>query len=214
MTGLSWACLNTPVGPVSVGCTAAGVAQVRYGDAGEARSLGASGPTGDGGADPTARALAGTARRELTEYFRGHRQVFDVAVDWTATSGLQRQVLTLLASSVRYGHTISYGALAHAAGLPDAGPVTSARTGPGAGTRGAGQPGRPSNPPVGLAARTVGTIMGGNPIPVIVPCHRVVASDGLGGYSGGAGVEVKRWLLILEGSLPPTLDWQPMAQQA
>ena len=38
----------------------------------------------------------------------------------------------------------------------------------------------------------------------------VVASDGLGGYSGGTGIEVKRWLLILEGSLPPTLDWQPM----
>jgi methylated-DNA-[protein]-cysteine S-methyltransferase len=52
--------------------------------------------------------------------------------------------------------------------------------------------------------------MAANPIPVIVPCHRVVASDGLGGYSGGAGVETKRWLLILEGSLPPTLDWQPM----
>jgi methylated-DNA-[protein]-cysteine S-methyltransferase len=54
--------------------------------------------------------------------------------------------------------------------------------------------------------------MAGNPIPVIVPCHRVVASDGLGGYSGGAGLEVKRWLLILEGTLPPTLDWQPMAR--
>ena len=61
-----------------------------------------------------------------------------------------------------------------------------------------------------LPARTVGQIMGSNPIPVVVPCHRVVASDGLGGYSGGAGTEVKRWLLILEGSLPPTLDWQPM----
>ena len=34
--------------------------------------------------------------------------------------------------------------------------------------------------------------------------------EDLGGYSGGAGVEVKRRLLILEGSLPPTLDWQPM----
>lgn len=212
MTGLSWACLNTPVGPVSVGCTAAGVAQVRYGDARQVRPLGASGLTGD--ADPAAGALAEGARRELTEYFRGHRQVFDVAVDWTATTGLQRQVLTLLASSVSYGHTISYGALAHAAGLTDAGPVTGGRTGPAAGTRGARQPGRPPNPAAGLAARTVGTIMGGNPVPVIVPCHRVVASDGLGGYSGGAGVEVKRWLLILEGSLPPTLDWQPMAQQA
>jgi methylated-DNA-[protein]-cysteine S-methyltransferase len=56
--------------------------------------------------------------------------------------------------------------------------------------------------------------MGSNPIPVIVPCHRVLASDGLGGYSGGAGVEVKRWLLILEGALPPTLDWQPMSPSA
>ena len=51
--------------------------------------------------------------------------------------------------------------------------------------------------------------MGSNPIPLIIPCHRVVASDGLGGYSGGTGPEVKRWLLILEGALPPTLDWSP-----
>ena len=49
--------------------------------------------------------------------------------------------------------------------------------------------------------------MGSNPIPVVVPCHRVVAADGLGGYSGGTGTEVKRWLLTLEGALPPTLDW-------
>jgi methylated-DNA-[protein]-cysteine S-methyltransferase len=54
--------------------------------------------------------------------------------------------------------------------------------------------------------------MGANPIPVIVPCHRVVASDGLGGYSGGTRLEVKRWLLILEGALPPTLDWEPAAR--
>ena len=32
-------------------------------------------------------------------------------------------------------------------------------------------------------------------------------SNGLGGYSGGSGVEVKRWLLTLEGSVPATLDW-------
>jgi methylated-DNA-[protein]-cysteine S-methyltransferase len=37
----------------------------------------------------------------------------------------------------------------------------------------------------------------------------VVASDGLGGYSGGTGVEVKRWLLTLEGAIPATLDWDP-----
>jgi len=54
-----------------------------------------------------------------------------------------------------------------------------------------------------------GQIMGSNPCPIVVPCHRVVAGDGLGGYSGGAGIEIKRWLLIFEGALPPTLDWDP-----
>jgi methylated-DNA-[protein]-cysteine S-methyltransferase len=61
----------------------------------------------------------------------------------------------------------------------------------------------------GVPARTIGQIMGSNPVPVIVPCHRVVASNGLGGYSGGTGIEIKRWLLTLEGALPPTLDWDP-----
>jgi methylated-DNA-[protein]-cysteine S-methyltransferase len=59
----------------------------------------------------------------------------------------------------------------------------------------------------GVPARAIGTVMGSNPIPIVVPCHRVVASDGLGGYSGGSGVEVKRWLLTLEGAIPATLDW-------
>lgn len=59
----------------------------------------------------------------------------------------------------------------------------------------------------GLPARAIGTVMGSNPIPIVVPCHRVVAADGLGGYSGGTGVEVKRWLLTLEGAMPATLDW-------
>lgn len=61
----------------------------------------------------------------------------------------------------------------------------------------------------GLVAREIGTVMGSNPIPIVVPCHRVVAADGLGGYSGGTGVEVKRWLLTLEGAIPATLDWDP-----
>lgn len=57
----------------------------------------------------------------------------------------------------------------------------------------------------GVPARGVGSIMGSNPIPIVVPCHRVVAGDGLGGFSGGDGVESKRRLLTLEGHLPPTL---------
>ncbi|WP_433151441.1 methylated-DNA--[protein]-cysteine S-methyltransferase [Actinomadura nitritigenes] len=59
----------------------------------------------------------------------------------------------------------------------------------------------------GVHAQVIGQVMGSNPIPLVVPCHRVVASNGIGGYSGGSGVEVKRWLLTLEGSIPATLDW-------
>lgn len=54
------------------------------------------------------------------------------------------------------------------------------------------------------AARLVGTIMGSNPLPIVVPCHRVVESGGaIGGFGGG--VSVKRRLLELEGALPPSL---------
>ena len=49
------------------------------------------------------------------------------------------------------------------------------------------------------AVRAVGQALGRNPLPIIIPCHRVIASDGrLGGYSGG--VEMKRYLLWLEAS--------------
>jgi methylated-DNA-[protein]-cysteine S-methyltransferase len=51
--------------------------------------------------------------------------------------------------------------------------------------------------------REIGRMMATNPLPLIVPCHRVVASDGLGGYGGG--LELKRALLELEGVLPPRL---------
>lgn len=51
------------------------------------------------------------------------------------------------------------------------------------------------------ASRAVGQALARNPIPIVVPCHRVVAADGsLTGYSGGAGVETKRSLLALEGA--------------
>ncbi|MGA6164109.1 methylated-DNA--[protein]-cysteine S-methyltransferase [Amycolatopsis magusensis] len=57
----------------------------------------------------------------------------------------------------------------------------------------------------GVPARGIGSIMGSNPIPIVVPCHRVLASTGLGGFSGGEGVPSKRQLLTLEGRLPPGL---------
>jgi methylated-DNA-[protein]-cysteine S-methyltransferase len=50
----------------------------------------------------------------------------------------------------------------------------------------------------GGVARAVGQANRVNPIPILIPCHRVVAAGGLGGYSGGEGLDTKRWLLALE----------------
>ena len=50
----------------------------------------------------------------------------------------------------------------------------------------------------GGSARSVGQANGHNPVPVIIPCHRVVAATHIGGYSGGDGLQTKRWLLALE----------------
>ena len=57
------------------------------------------------------------------------------------------------------------------------------------------------------AARAVGGIMAGNPLPVIVPCHRVIKSGGaIGGFAGARhAIETKQWLLTHEGVLAPTL---------
>jgi methylated-DNA-[protein]-cysteine S-methyltransferase len=136
------------------------------------------------GADDTASqpdGLLTAARDQLAGYFRGTCTAFDLPLDWGKCSAPQRAVLSLLAESVPYGETVGYGELAGRLARRD---------------------GRPS-----IGARAIGTIMGSNPIPLIVPCHRVVAADGLGGFSGGCGIELKRWLLTFEGVLPAMLDF-------
>lgn len=55
---------------------------------------------------------------------------------------------------------------------------------------------------IGSASQSVGTACGRNPLPILVPCHRVLAAGGkLGGYSGDGGLYTKRALLVLEGAL-------------
>jgi methylated-DNA-[protein]-cysteine S-methyltransferase len=189
MTELAWATLSSPVGPLAVGCSPAGVARLDF-----------RAPGGPGRRDPrpastapasTAPASTGllsagllsAARDQLAEYFAGQRQVFALPVDWSGCSRAQHQVLSVLYDSVGYGETVTYGELAQrAVAGPDG---------------------------ISLPARAIGRIMGSNPLPLIVPCHRVVAGNGLGGYSGGTGIEIKRWLLIFEGALPATLGWSP-----
>ena len=172
------------------GCldTPVGQVSVACTDAGVARV--AYGPPLLGASAPGAQAavLLEAAVAELGDYFGGRRKAFTVPVDLGSAGGPRRTVLSVLHDSVPFGQTITYGGLAARAGL-DA----------------AAAPGRSAVPP----ARVVGQIMASNPVALIVPCHRVVAGAGLGGYSGGTGTDVKHWLLVFEGALPATLDWDP-----
>lgn len=54
----------------------------------------------------------------------------------------------------------------------------------------------------GGAPRAVGQACGANMLPLVVPCHRVLAANGIGGYSGGQGLDTKRFLLALEKAEP------------
>lgn len=64
------------------------------------------------------------------------------------------------------------------------------------------------------ASRAVGGAVGSNPVPIVVPCHRVVAADGtLGGYAGG--LAAKRALLAIErGGAVPAGGWPPARRSA
>jgi methylated-DNA-[protein]-cysteine S-methyltransferase len=167
-----------PTGPVRLAVTERGVVGASFAD-GDMLQRSRSGEPAPEGDARAARVAA-----HVGEYFAGRRRAFELPLDWRWTDGVQRQVLQTLERSVAYGDTVTYGQLAARSGAFE------------------------QEVEQHLAARAVGQIMGSNPLFLLVPCHRVVAADGLGGFGGGeAGMAVKRWLLTLEGVLPPMLDW-------
>lgn len=114
---------------------------------------------------PHRTTLLGRVEEELTEYFLGQRQDFDLPLSPVGTP-FQRRVWQGL-REIPWGEVISYGELARTLGCPG-------------------------------GARAVGAACRSNPIPVLIPCHRVVGGDGsLTGYAGG--MELKCSLLELEG---------------
>ncbi len=107
------------------------------------------------------------AVKQISEYFAGSRQEFDLPVMMDGTE-FQLQVWQEL-RRIPFGQTVSYGDLARSIGKPS-------------------------------AVRAVGAANGDNPVSIIVPCHRVIGSDGgLTGYGGG--LPRKQWLLKHEGGL-------------
>jgi methylated-DNA-[protein]-cysteine S-methyltransferase len=164
-----------PIGALTLGVTSAGLVLVAFGRCPDAAKRAAE-RLGEPLVDGDA-GDAGEAGSQLAEYLSGRRQTFDVPMDWSLTGGSQQRVLQTLYATVPFGATITYGELAARSGLGRA----------------------------HTAARGVGSIMGSNPLPIVVPCHRVLGSDSLGGFGGGRAT--KEWLLALEGVLTPTLDF-------
>jgi methylated-DNA-[protein]-cysteine S-methyltransferase len=158
--------VGSPVGPLLLAATEAGLVRVAFGSENHDKVLQALADC----ISPrvlNARVRLDSVARQLDEYFDGQRRDFAVALDWRLSAGFRGTVLHHL-PEIGYGHTASYAAVAKLAGSP-------------------------------MAARAVGSACATNPLPVIVPCHRVVRSDGgMGGYLGG--VEAKRALLTLEAA--------------
>ena len=112
------------------------------------------------------RRVIDRVEQQLSEYFGGCRDAFDLPLDLSGLPGFTREVLTATAN-VPYGRLDTYRGIAARIGKPG-------------------------------ATRAVGNALNRNPIPVVVPCHRIIRSDGsAGGYGGG--LDIKFRLLAHEG---------------
>jgi methylated-DNA-[protein]-cysteine S-methyltransferase len=158
--------VDTPIGTLLIAATERGFCRIAYdADADQeverlARAFGVRVLRSAAPIDP--------ARRQLDEYFEGHRHRFELPLDIALLADFNRRVLRELAR-VPYGEVVTYGELAARSARP-------------------------------RAARAVGMVMNRNPLPIVLPCHRVIGASGkLTGYAGG--LERKEALLRLEGAI-------------
>ena len=164
---VAYTTVDTPIGPLGVAATDAGLVRVALhpGEEDFVEEL----------ADNISPRVVehpkklDAVRKELDQYFNGKRTTFSLQIDWQLSHGFRQMVLQTLFSQVHFGEVVSYGELARWVGHPRAG-------------------------------RAVGSAMATNPVPIVVPCHRVLQSGGkIGNYGGG--VQMKRQLLTHEGAL-------------
>lgn len=149
--------LDTPIGSLRLVSDGAALTKIEFPQQHSACS---------GETETTDPALSACAA-QLTEYFAGERQAFNLPLNAGGTI-FQNEVWSALAD-IPFGELRSYSDIATAIGRPK-------------------------------AVRAVGAANGRNPLPIIVPCHRVIGSNGsLTGFAGGIPLKTK--LLELEGAL-------------
>jgi methylated-DNA-[protein]-cysteine S-methyltransferase len=168
LVDVAYATTDSPVGPLLLAATDAGVVRVSFAREGfDDVLVSLSEAISPRVLEAPARLDA--ARRQLEEYFAGRRTAFDVPLDHRLSRGFRAKALVAIAA-IPFGRTGTYSSIAAAAGSP-------------------------------RAVRAAGSACATNPIPLLVPCHRVVRSDGSMGLYGG-GVAAKRLLLEHEHALP------------
>lgn len=164
LVDIAYRTLDTPVGPLLLAATPAGLVRVAFAREDFDTVLQTL------ATKISPRILEAPDRLDdvavqLDEYFAGTRHAFDVPLDYALSSGFRQTVQHYL-PHIAYGRTQTYKEVAAHVGNP-------------------------------AAVRAVGTACATNPLPVVVPCHRVLRTNGgLGGYLGG--LEAKTTLLSLE----------------
>lgn len=159
--------VDSPVGPLMIASSEKGVCEIAFGEH-ETREAFLHHLRTRGYRPVQNQTAIAAVAEQLSEYFRGERDRFEVPLDVSGVTPFTREVLSATAQ-VPFGQLASYRGIAERIGKP-------------------------------AATRAVGNALGRNPIPVIIPCHRIVRSDSsLGGYTGG--VRIKERLLSLEGVL-------------
>jgi methylated-DNA-[protein]-cysteine S-methyltransferase len=153
--------IDSPVGPLTILASNAGVRAVLWPDDDAARIPDLASASDSAEMPEEVRTVIDDVALQLDEYFSGTRTEFDVPLDPVGTD-FQRQAWRALCE-IPFGETVSYAEQAERMGDRN-------------------------------KARAVGAANGRNPISIIVPCHRVVGSNGsLTGFAGGVGT--KQFLL-------------------
>jgi methylated-DNA-[protein]-cysteine S-methyltransferase len=165
MLDVAYATTDSPLGPLLLASTDQGLVRVAYLDFADRDEVLQSLADRVSPRMLEAPGRLDEPRRELDEFFGGHRREFDLALDRRLMTDFTRRILTATAA-IPFGSVSTYGAVARDAGSP-------------------------------RGSRAAGNALGSNPMPIVIPCHRVLHADGgIGGYTGG--LERKRTLLELE----------------
>jgi methylated-DNA-[protein]-cysteine S-methyltransferase len=169
---------DTAIGPCGVAWSARGLVAVQLPEKDAATTERRLAAKSESAGTSQPPAAIAAVIADIKRYLAGEPVDFaSVAVDLSALDAYRRRLYEAM-RSLAWGETTTYGELAQQLGATD-----------------------------WEGARDVGEAMGRNPVPVVIPCHRVLAAGGkLGGFSAHGGAATKAKLLALEGVQLPDKD--------